>query len=186
MLWEQTTVTLNFSNSFSGFKTYAWGSSDLYPSIVTKLMWKIKCKVNCVLNNETSSYIISDMEPVGLAVDWVFEHLYWTDTSYRAVMMSSFCISDMEPVGLAVDWVFEHLYWTDTSYRAWWCHVFLYIISDMEPVGLAVDWVFEHLYWTDTSYRAVMMSNLDGSGRVTLAMDDLSIPRGIAVDPKNM
>lgn len=54
---------------------------------------------------------------------------------------------------------------------------------DMEPVGLAIDWVYGHLYWTDTVYRAVMMSNLDGTGRVTILTKDLIIPRGIAVDP---
>jgi hypothetical protein len=54
----------------------------------------------------------------------------------------------------------------------------------MEPVGLAVDWVFGHLYWTDTVYRAVMMSNLDGTGRIIVATKNLIIPRGIAVDPK--
>lgn len=53
----------------------------------------------------------------------------------------------------------------------------------MEPVGLAVDWVYGHLYWTDTVYRAVMMSNLDGTGRVTIVTKDLIIPRGIAVHP---
>ncbi|KAK3086603.1 hypothetical protein FSP39_020952, partial [Pinctada imbricata] len=57
---------------------------------------------------------------------------------------------------------------------------------EMSPVGLAVDWVFNHLYWTDPVYQAVMMSNLDGSGRVALVTKGLSIPRGIAVDPKNM
>lgn len=54
----------------------------------------------------------------------------------------------------------------------------------MEPVGLAVDWVYGHLYWTDTVYRAVMMSNLDGTGRVTIVTENLITPRGIAVDPK--
>lgn len=58
------------------------------------------------------------------------------------------------------------------------------VVVDMEPVGLAVDWVYGHLYWTDTVYRAVMMSNLDGTGRVTIVTKNLLIPRGIAVDPK--
>lgn len=79
----------------------------------------------------------------------------------------------------------------DSWYIVW--HIFLrpaYLndltsdwFVDMEPVGLAVDWVYGHLYWTDTVYRAVMMSNLDGTGRVTIVTKDLIIPRGIAVHP---
>lgn len=61
---------------------------------------------------------------------------------------------------------------------------YVYLYSDMEPVGLAVDWVYGHLYWTDTVYRSVMMSNLDGTGRIIVVTKNLIIPRGIAVDPK--
>ncbi|KAK3106279.1 hypothetical protein FSP39_016743 [Pinctada imbricata] len=58
--------------------------------------------------------------------------------------------------------------------------------NQMTPVGLAVDWVFKHLYWTDMQYRSAMVSNLDGSSKITLATEGLSMPRGIAVEPDNI
>ncbi|XP_062586429.1 uncharacterized protein LOC134248028 [Saccostrea cucullata] len=97
-------------------------------------------------------------------------------------------------LGLAADWRNQKLYYTDVSSNGAGIYESdlqgnnvkkLVQYPDMEPVGLAVDWVYRHLYWTDSVYRSVMMSNLDGTGRITIVTENLVIPRGIAVDPKN-
>ncbi|XP_061188817.1 uncharacterized protein LOC133196991 [Saccostrea echinata] len=97
-------------------------------------------------------------------------------------------------LGLAADWRNQKIYYSDVSSNG--AGIYESDLQgnnakklpiqypDMEPVGLAVDWVYGHLYWTDTVYRSVMMSNLDGTGRITIVTENLIIPRGIAVDPK--
>ena len=51
--------------------------------------------------------------------------------------------------------------------------------------GLAVDWDCGLLYWTDYIFERIEVSKVDGSSRKTLFNENLTNPRGIAVDPKS-
>lgn len=57
-------------------------------------------------------------------------------------------------------------------------------MSDLST-GLAVDWIGRNLYWTDMQTHQIEASDLDGRWRMVLISDDLTSPRGIAVDARD-
>ena len=51
--------------------------------------------------------------------------------------------------------------------------------------GLAVDWIGGNLYWTDMQTDQIEVSDLDGRWRMALISDNLTSPRGLALDPRD-
>lgn len=51
--------------------------------------------------------------------------------------------------------------------------------------GLAVDWIGGNLYWTDMQTDLIEVSDLDGRWRMALISDNLTSPRGLALDPRD-
>ena len=93
--------------------------------------------------------------PDGLAVDWINNKLYWTDTGTNTLEQSDLFGS------------FRRILLNDTD----------------EPRGIAVDPLNDALYMTDwgASPRIEKM-HLDGSGRVTIVTQNLVWPNAVTID----
>lgn len=50
--------------------------------------------------------------------------------------------------------------------------------------SLVVDWVGRNLYWTDYALQTIEVSKLDGSHRTVLISENVTMPRGLALDPR--
>ncbi|VDK84757.1 unnamed protein product [Cylicostephanus goldi] len=51
--------------------------------------------------------------------------------------------------------------------------------------GIALDWVGRNLYWVDSSLNTIEVANLENpAARALLVHENVSQPRGIAVDPR--
>lgn len=53
------------------------------------------------------------------------------------------------------------------------------------PDGLAVDWVTKNIYFAESVAKLIYVCNADDSVRTTLISDDIGIPRGLAIDPRD-
>ncbi|XP_063238567.1 very low-density lipoprotein receptor isoform X3 [Bacillus rossius redtenbacheri] len=118
----------------------------------------------------------------GLAVDWIYNHIYWTDTGRNTIELANFegnmrkvLVRDdlEEPRAIAVNPLDGWMYWTDwgteprieragmdgshrqtiVSYEVKW------------PNGLALDLVGGRVYWVDAKLNTISSCNYDGSGR---------------------
>ena len=49
--------------------------------------------------------------------------------------------------------------------------------------GLAYDWVAKNLYWLDSKLNTIEVSTINGSNRMILVNQNISQPRGLALDP---
>ena len=54
------------------------------------------------------------------------------------------------------------------------------------PESLAVDWVGRNLYWTDSVMENIEVAKLDGRFRKILMTKNITSPRGLALDPRNL
>lgn len=58
----------------------------------------------------------------------------------------------------------------------------------ISPESLAIDWVSNKLYWPDAGNKEfparIEVANLDGSKRIVLVSENISLPRDLALDPK--
>ena len=50
--------------------------------------------------------------------------------------------------------------------------------------NMAVDWVARNLYWCDYDLGTVEVIDLEGKHRVVLHSENISNPRGLALDPR--
>ncbi|XP_031769121.2 low-density lipoprotein receptor isoform X6 [Galleria mellonella] len=118
----------------------------------------------------------------GLAVDWIYNHLYWTDTGKNHIELSDLqgnmrkiLIRDQleEPRAIALNPLDGWMYWTDwgqtpkieragmdgsqrqtiVSYEVKW------------PNGLTLDLVRKRVYWVDAKLNTISSCNYDGSAR---------------------
>eukprot|EP00095_Tigriopus_kingsejongensis_P002956 maker-scaffold243_size241480-snap-gene-1.20 protein:Tk02956 transcript:maker-scaffold243_size241480-snap-gene-1.20-mRNA-1 annotation:"lipophorin receptor" len=116
----------------------------------------------------------------GLACDWVYSHLFWSDTGTNSIMMSDFdgkllarIIKDdlEEPRAITVYPEKGWLFWSD------WGEVPRIERSGMDgshrsvivdetvrwPNGITLDLVLERIYWIDAKLNLVGSADLDGA-----------------------
>ncbi|XP_059098508.1 very low-density lipoprotein receptor-like isoform X2 [Tigriopus californicus] len=136
----------------------------------------------------------------GLACDWVYSHLFWSDTGTNSIMMSDFggkllarVIKDdlEEPRSIAVYPEKGWLFWSDWgekpriersgmdgSHRS-------VIVSESVrwPNGITLDLVLERVYWIDAKLNLVGSADLDGahSRVVFYSPDQLKHPFSISL-----
>ncbi|CRK98878.1 CLUMA_CG012179, isoform B [Clunio marinus] len=118
----------------------------------------------------------------GLAVDWIYNHIYFTDTRRYTIEIMNFdgnmgkvlIKDDLEiPRAIALDPLDGWMYWTDWGSsprieRAGMdgTHRETIVSYDVKwPNGLTLDLVRKRVYWVDAKLNVISSCNYDGSGR---------------------
>ncbi|XP_066906450.1 very low-density lipoprotein receptor isoform X2 [Halyomorpha halys] len=146
-----------------------------------------------VINNDV---IVCD----GLAVDWIYDHVYWTDTGKNTIEVATFdgiirktLISHEldEPRALALDPFEGWMYWSDWGEEGRieragldGTHREIIVSFDIKwPNGLTLDLVRRRLYWADAKLNLISSVNYDGSGRTVIlkSSETLHHPFSISV-----
>uniref|UniRef100_A0A6P4FDT0 Low-density lipoprotein receptor isoform X2 n=1 Tax=Drosophila rhopaloa TaxID=1041015 RepID=A0A6P4FDT0_DRORH len=126
----------------------------------------------------TKSSVTSD----GLAVDWIYNHVYYTDTKQCTIELTNFegsmgkvLVKDSLdiPRSIALDPIDGWMYWSDWGAsprieRAGMdgSHRTTIISYDVQwPNGITLDLVLKRLYWVDGKLNSISSSNYDGSQR---------------------
>lgn len=136
----------------------------------------------------------------GLAVDWLYNHIYWTNTDKDSIEVADFngemrktLIRDRldEPRAIAVYPSEGWMFWTDwgqdakierggmngKARRA-------IVTQDIRwPNALTLDLVLRKVYWSDSKFHSIYTCNFDGSGRrvVLHSLEYLPHPFSITV-----
>ncbi|XP_017128935.1 very low-density lipoprotein receptor isoform X2 [Drosophila elegans] len=126
----------------------------------------------------TKSSVTSD----GLAVDWIYNHVYYTDTNKCTIELTNFegsmgkvLVKDALdiPRSIALDPIDGWMYWSDWGAsprieRAGMdgSHRTAIISYDVKwPNGITLDLVLKRLYWVDGKLNSISSANYDGSQR---------------------
>uniref|UniRef100_A0A672JCA6 Low density lipoprotein receptor-related protein 2b n=1 Tax=Salarias fasciatus TaxID=181472 RepID=A0A672JCA6_SALFA len=94
-------------------------------------------------------------------------------------------------VSVDFDRATSKIYWADASQKKIWrsygngTEKQELLSGGVTPESIAVDWVGRNLYWTDSILENIEVSTLDGGFRKVLLSDNVTKPRGLALDPRN-
>ncbi|XP_022905754.2 low-density lipoprotein receptor-related protein 4 [Onthophagus taurus] len=145
--------------------------------------------------------------PYGLAIDWISNNIYWSDTHYSIIQVCKMdgswrkvIIKDdiVEPRSLAVYPKLGYLFWTEWGKSPKIQRSFLdgsgrqTILSKEQglPNGLVIDYNEARLYWTDSQLDLIESSDLNGRSSMQLMypkkMTMLTRPFGLALFGDNM
>ncbi|XP_050068353.1 low-density lipoprotein receptor isoform X3 [Anopheles maculipalpis] len=118
----------------------------------------------------------------GLAVDWIYNHIYFTDIKKSSIELANFdgnmgkvlIQDDLEiPRAIALDPIEGWMYWTDWGTnprieRAGMDGTHRQVIVSYEvkwPNGITLDLVRKRVYWVDAKLNVISSCNYDGSKR---------------------
>ncbi|CAL8076182.1 unnamed protein product [Orchesella dallaii] len=119
----------------------------------------------------------------GLAIDWIYNHIYWTDSGRKVIAVAELdgkmrktLIKDdlVEPRSIAVNPIDGWMYWTDWGVtpgrieRAGMdgSHREILVNTNLKwPNGLTLDMVQGRIYWVDAKLNSISSCNFDGTSR---------------------
>lgn len=136
----------------------------------------------------------------GLAVDWLYNHIYWTNTDVNTIEVADFN-GDMrktlfraqldEPRAIAVYPSEGWMFWTDWGQAAKIERAGMdgkaretIVSRDIRwPNALTLDLVLRKIYWSDSKYHTIYTCDFDGSNRriVLHSAENLPHPFSITV-----
>lgn len=153
--------------------------SDSHEEKIMKVKMNVKGEVN-----GTAVPVISTglKTPDGIAVDWIYHNIYWTDTGYNTIEVASedgsmkkiLVDKDLdEPRSIAVDPRNGWLYFSDWGTRPKIERIGMdgnlnsrtTIVKDniQWPNGLCLDYANEKVYWIDAKLKSIFAADLDGT-----------------------
>jgi hypothetical protein len=133
--------------------------------------------------NERSVVISNDITTSdGLAVDWIYNHIYWTDTGKNTIELADFdgkmrkvLIKDEleEPRAIALNPLEGWMFWTDWGSEPKiersgmdGSHRQAIVTYDVKwPNGLTLDLVKKRVYWVDAKLNVISSCDYNGRNR---------------------
>lgn len=133
--------------------------------------------------NDRAAVVSQDITTCdGLAVDWIYDHLYWTDTGKNSIELANFdgkmrkvlIQSDLdEPRAIALNPIDGWMYWTDWGLKPKieragmdGSHRQTIVSYDVKwPNGLTLDLMKKRIYWVDAKLNIVSSCDYNGSNR---------------------
>ncbi len=156
--------------------------------------------VRANLDGSQVETVVSGLQmPVGIAIDSIGSHVYWTDNSSSLIQRANLDGSNIEtlvsdglsgPVAIALDVAGGHMYWTSpTSGKIQRANLDgssvedLIPLSQSLPAGIALDIAAGEMYWTDQFDYSIRRANLDGTNvEILITATGISFrPDGIAL-----
>ncbi|XP_069176041.1 low-density lipoprotein receptor-related protein 4 isoform X2 [Procambarus clarkii] len=141
----------------------------------------------------TPGYITAD----GLALDWLADNIYWTDTGHKTVEVARLDGSSqktiinsqlLEPRAIALFPSEGLLFWTDWGNNSKIERAYLdgsqrTVLIDQDigwPNGITIDYKMRRIFWNDAKFDTIGSSDLNGENRVVL-LQQVSHPFGLTL-----
>uniref|UniRef100_A0A8C7FXR5 Very low density lipoprotein receptor n=1 Tax=Oncorhynchus kisutch TaxID=8019 RepID=A0A8C7FXR5_ONCKI len=120
--------------------------------------------------------------PVGIAVDWIYKNIYWSDLGTKTIAVANFIGTKRkvlfdsglkEPASVAVDPLSGFLYWSDWGEPAKieksgmnGVDRQVLVETDIQwPNGITLDLIKSRLYWVDSKLHMLSSVDLNGDNR---------------------
>ncbi|XP_045126059.1 very low-density lipoprotein receptor-like isoform X3 [Portunus trituberculatus] len=134
----------------------------------------------------------------GLAVDWLYNHIYWTNTDTDTIEVADFN-GDMrktlirsvleEPRAIAVYPSEGWMFWTDWGQQAkieragmdGKLREAIVTRGIRWPNALTLDLVLRKVYWCDSKFHSIYSANFDGSNRRTVLHSSEYLPHPFSI-----
>lgn len=158
--------------------------TDIEQHLIQSVDIKNLSRVTNIIHTNLSS-------PDGIAVDWIADNIYWTNTGNKIIEVARLDGSNrhvvvkenlQDPRSIAVFPRKGYIYWTDWGEpkieRAYMDGSSRLVIADTNlnfPIGLTVDYSAKRLYWIDAKLNAEIIEHTDlqGGNRIQLNIQNI-------------